>query len=270
MKTLKTYSEFDRLSEKDKIDYLKNAHHEEKMSIVEIADNLKTYPNKIRRTALKLGVEIASRSQSQKNLLASGKKKHPTLGTTRPAHTKEKISNAIANIWDNYTEEELKERQQMGKDIWNSKTEKEKEEFYKKGNQSVRQTAKKGSKLEHEVLRFLVKEGYDPQFHVDKMIASETLQVDIFVPELNVVIEVDGPSHIKPVWGDEALEKMQKADAKKNGLVLGAGYVMLRLQSSKSPSAYRIRETIKELKKGLDAIKKEYPPAGKRFITIKV
>jgi very-short-patch-repair endonuclease len=53
-----------------------------------------------------------------------------------------------------------------------------------------------------------------------------TLPFDFYLSDLNTIIEYDGQQHFKPVWGEEALKKLQRLDkirnqyCKKNGIKL--------------------------------------------------
>ena len=56
---------------------------EECMSTYEIAKELNTYPNKIRRYLKKNGIELKNKSSAQKNALDKGISKIPTRGKRR-------------------------------------------------------------------------------------------------------------------------------------------------------------------------------------------
>jgi very-short-patch-repair endonuclease len=73
---------------------------------------------------------------------------------------------------------------------------------------------------------------YRVDFHTSNLLSTQRLQVDLFLPDLGVAIEVDGPSHYEPVWGEEALAKTQWADQEKNGLLLGRGFCVIRLRTT--------------------------------------
>ena len=52
--------------------------------------------------------------------------------------------------------------------------------------------------------------GFKVEFHKEHWLQNHRLQLDLFIPDLRTVVEVDGPSHFKPVWGMENLIKNQK------------------------------------------------------------
>jgi len=90
----------------------------------------------------------------------------------------------------------------------------------------------------------------------------------MFVPELSVAIEIDGPSHFLPVWGQEALEKTQKSDRQKSGLVLSSGLILIRIKHTKGLSEKYKRETLVSLKNELDKLKRKFPSKNERLILI--
>ena len=64
-------------------------------STYEIADALKTYPNKVRRLLKKLGIAPRNHSEAQSAALTSGRTTHPTKGTVRSEATKKAICEKI-------------------------------------------------------------------------------------------------------------------------------------------------------------------------------
>ena len=92
------------------------------------------------------------------------------------------------------------------------------------------------------------------------------------IPELKTIIEVDGPSHCLPVWGEEKLQKQINADLRKDGIFLTRGYVVIRL---KSPAVGR--ESLKDkdnisniIVNHLKDIKEKFPPKSKRLIEVEL
>ena len=170
-------------------------------STYQIAENLNTYPNKIRRLLKKHGVELRSKGEAQKIALEEGRTEHPTKGKVMKASTKLKISEKQGELWDNMPEEKRQQRVETGKDSWNKKTAAEREALIKKAHEAVQEACRIGSKLDHFVLEELSKGGFVVEFHKEHWLQNNRLQIDLFVPELRTAIEVDGHSHFRPVWG---------------------------------------------------------------------
>jgi very-short-patch-repair endonuclease len=72
---------------------------------------------------------------------------------------------------------------------------------------------------------------------------------------MNVAIEIDGPSHFLPVWGDDALKRNQKYDQKKTGLLLGKGLSLIRVKQQHDYSNARALLVYNKLKIAIDIIK---------------
>ena len=58
------------------------------------------------------------------------------------------------------------------------------------------------------------------------------MQIDLYLPTIVTAIEVDGPSHFLPVWGEESLKKNIKYDNKKSGLIIGKGLNLVRIKQT--------------------------------------
>ena len=243
-------------------------HHKNKMSIVEIAENLGTYPNKVRRLAKKLGAEIRNKSEAQKIALTTGRQQHPTKGKKRPEEIKVKISESLANIWENMDDEEKNRRSELAKQQWQNMSEEEKAELHRKANIAIREAAKKGSKLEEAILEALISWGYIVRYHQQHLIANEKMHLDMVLPEIKTIIEVDGPSHFKPIWGNDNLRKSILADNKKDGLLLNMGFCIIRILQKKDITNKLIRDILYDLEENLKNIKKSFPPIGKRKFVI--
>ena len=198
-------------------------------STYQIAEELNTYPNKIRRVLIKHGVEIKDRSAAQKLALKKGRSKHPTDGTKRTEETKIKISSQLVKHWDDLDDKERK-RTLESKKRWNNMQKSKQQEIRSKATQAIRVSAVEGSKMERHIATEVRKLGYKVELH-KKIISAENLEVDLYIPELNTIIEVDGPSHFYPIWGQEKLEKQMNADLRKSGALLSKGYAILRIKS---------------------------------------
>lgn len=264
---LSKYLELEKAEKKDLLD---KCYHFLNMSFPEIAKLANTYPNKIRRDAISLGITIKSRSEAQKVALKSGRHSHPTKDKKRSKEEKIAISNGMAKAWENLSDEERKRRSDIGKTQWDSMTDSEKEEFRKRAGDAVRQASREGSKLEKHLQQELLSAGFIVEFHKEQFVVNERLQIDIFLPKLGIAIEVDGPSHFTPIWGKNTLERNQRADKEKTGLILGKGLVFIRVIQDKSLSEKFKRDISKKLIDTINDIRNDFPPVGKRYIEIGV
>lgn len=242
------------LSEPDKKKLLQKEYVKDGLSFAEIANKYDTYANKVRRDAIKYKIPIRDKTQAQKNVLAKGKAKHPTKGKARSEEEKQKIGMGIYNSWANMSESELKQRKQKARDVWNKLSEDEKYNRRHSAYVAIRESSKYGSKLEKFLLDALIGAGYKVEFHKEQILSNTKLQIDIYLPELTTAIEVDGPSHFEPVWGQDTLQRNQKYDNKKTGLIIGRGMKLVRIKQSKDFSATRARLIFEKLDKLLTNI----------------
>ena len=224
---------YNQLSDIEKYSILDKMYNIENKSFQEIANTYGTYANKIRRDAQKFGIKIRSKSEAQKLALTTGKHKHPTKGTKRKEETKNKIGNSVMKSWDNLDEVSLNKRKEKSRENWNKLSDEEKQSRLQAANSGVRSSSKLGSKLERYLLESLMENGYKVIPHQEHILSNTKLHIDLFLPKANIAIEVDGPSHFEPVWGEEALKKNQEYDNKKNGLLIGKGINIIRIQQKK-------------------------------------
>lgn len=234
----------------------------------EIAEVFDTYPNKVRREAMKAGLVSRTKAEAQSLALAQGKRPHPTKGTKRPDSVKIQISEKLAQSWENLTEKEKKDRADQAREQWNNTPEYKQKEIHQAAAIGIRKAAEDGSKLENFLYQELVKLGYYIEFHKKHQIINERLHLDMFLPKINTAIEIDGPSHFQPIWGSEVLQKSKKADAEKAGLLLTNGLVLIRVKHVKAISEKYKRDILSALHNILQKIEKKYPDKNDRFIEI--
>lgn len=230
---------YDNLNEADKKDILQELYVRNGLSFANIAKEYKTYANKLRRDAIKFNIKIRDKSEAQKNAIQTGSHKHPTKGTKRSEQTKNKIGNSVMKSWDGLSDAELADRKNKSRDRWESLDNDTKVNILRMANEAVRDSSKKGSKLEKYLMEKLLQDGYKVEFHKEQTLLNTKLQIDLFLSDHNIAIEVDGPSHFQPVWGDEALKRNRKYDAKKQGLIIGKGWKMIRIKQTKDFSKSR-------------------------------
>lgn len=259
---------YENMNEVDKINFIKDQYENHKKSFKEIAEICNTYANKIRRDAIKYKINIRDKSEAQKNALVSGKTEHPTKGKSRSEKTKTKIGKGVLYSWEKLTTNELQQRKNKARDNWNNLSKDEQENILRMANEAVRESSKTGSKLEKYILNRLLKDGHVVEFHKEQNLVNTKLQIDLFIPKMRVAIEVDGPSHFAPVWGDEALKRNKSYDDKKTGLILGKGLVLIRIIQIKDFSKSRADIIYENLKNQLNDIYTNFPSSNNRVITI--
>lgn len=243
----------------------------ESKSTYQLAEDLNTYPNKIRRALKKLGVTLKTKSEAQKQALASGRHKHPTKGTIRDETTKAKISESVYTYWQELSDDEREARAETARINWENMDEAAKDNLRHSAAEAVREAAKNGSKMEIFLKNHLTQEGHQVIFHKKGLVANSNLEVDLFLPSLKVAVEIDGPAHFFPIWGQESLNRHIKADAEKAGLLLAAGFVLIRVKHlSKTLTAKHKRDLVTMIDAELDKIDRKFPTKKKRFIELEV
>ena len=208
-----------------------NLYEKEGKSTYEIAEEMGTYPNKVRRVLKKHGVSLKTRSQAQKNALQGGRAKHPTDGKRRTKQERIKISSAVHKYWQDMSEEDYQSRTDGARERWYAMSEEDRDRISRMAIEAIQKAGKEGSKLEKFLLEELSTLGYFIEFHKKGLIPNENLEIDLYIPEIATIIEVDGPSHFLPIWGQEKLQKQIKADSHKAGLILSKGFVIIRVKS---------------------------------------
>ena len=245
---------YNNLSDNQKLSIIQEKYIDENKSFQAIAKEFNTYANRILRDAKKFNIHIRTKSEAQKNALSNGTHKHPTKGKTRSVEEKTNIGIGVMKSWEKADQKTIQKKQKNAKKLWEQKTEQEKTEMLSRANAAVRETSKIGSKMEHYILNFLVQNGFKVEFHKEQILTNTRLQIDLFLPTINVAIEVDGPSHFSPVWGEEVLQRNIAYDKKKSGLIVGKGYRLIRIQQTKDFSKSRALLVCNKLKEILSNI----------------
>jgi len=230
---------YSTLNEAQKEHLIRKEYIDNHKSFIDIATAHNTYPNKLRRDAIKFNIPIRDKSAAQKNALSTGKHKHPTKGQERSDNTKRKIGLSVMEAWDNIDENTLEQRKEKARKNWENLPDHVKKNRLHEANLAVRESSKKGSKLEIFLLNNLIANGYKVDFHKEQILSNTKLQIDLFLPKDNLAIEVDGPSHFEPVWGQDVLKRNKKYDNTKTGLLLGKNIRLIRIKQTKDFSKSR-------------------------------
>ena len=252
-------------------EYLFQEYVINKRSFSSIADEMGTYPNKIRRAAITMGIKPRDKSSAQKEAINSGRHKHPTKGTKRNQNTKDKISNSVYDSWKDMPPEERHRRSKIAQKQWEEMSDDHKANLLRLSNQAIRKASKEGSKIEKFVKEGLTLAGYDVIFHKKGLVANNKLEVDLFIPSLKTAIEIDGPAHFLPIWGEESLQKNIRADSEKAGLLISGGFVVLRIKNiTRNVSSKNMRDSLNLIISELKKIDKKFPAKTKRLIEVEV
>jgi len=252
-------------------DYLIEEYVHKGRSFADIAGEFGTYPNKIRREAIRFGISPRDKSSAQKKALKSGRHKHPTKGKKRSNETKIKISDSVSDSWKALSEKEYNKRVSQAKDRWDKMPKEDKESLMRSASEGVRRAGKEGSKMEKFLAERLRESGYVVQFHRKGLIPNEKLEVDLFLPELKTAIEIDGPAHFFPIWGEESLARNLRSDAQKTGLLITAGFAILRVKHlTKHISGKHMRDLSNMIMVELKQIELGFPPEDKRLIEVEI
>jgi very-short-patch-repair endonuclease len=240
-------------------------------STYEIAEECNTYPNKIRRILLKNGVALKTKSEAQKNAIEQGTAIHPTSGKKRTDTEKLKISSGLQKYWDNMSEELYDCRIKQAKTRWQNMSEVEKDNMLSSAIKAIQLAGKEGSKLEKYLQAELGNAGYRIEYHKKGLIVNENLEIDMYIPALKTIIEIDGPSHFLPIWGEEKLQKQIKADFHKTGLILNKGMVIIRVKNLSDSVCLASKEKLRlDILKQLSKIEKSFPSKSERYIEIEI
>lgn len=248
----KTWNEY---SENELEQVIRQMHCEDKISLREIAKQLKTYPVKVMRFCRKHDIETLSSGESLQAGYKSNRLKSPRKGVPLDEETKLKISEAIHNNWNSMDDTEREKRCEIQREIFANR--KDKKSFSIKGCQAIRKAVDIGSKLERELIQYFEENKVDYRHHFKGLFPNTKLEVDFYLPEYNLVLEVDGPSHFKDNLGIDAFRKQMDADNKKNGLVLQMGLSILRLGHTRTLYKRDHRKIIEYLDNNLGSFNNE-------------
>lgn len=244
--------------------------YQKNSSTYSIAKELDTYPKKIERILKKNGITLRSRSQAQANAIKTGRSKHPTKGEKRSEEDKNKISKGKELSWKNTSQEDREKFAQQAKDRWEKMPPDKKKEMMEKAGRALRIAAIEGSKAEKFLQKKLNEMGFDVILHKKDLIEGN-FEIDLFLPELNTIIEIDGPQHFLPVFGEKKLQEVIKFDSIKNGLLVSKGFCVVRVRYLCKNMSRAVERRLWDLvSKEVGKIKDKFPTKNKRFIELEI
>lgn len=254
------------INEKEVIDLYKN----EKQSTYQIAEKYNTYPGKIRKILLDNDVSLRSRSKARKNALKNGTATHPTEGKEHSEETKKKISVGRHKAWQEMSEADYQKFCQEAAERWSNIPFEQKVEMQRLAGAALRNASIEGSKAEKFLYEKLLDAGYNVEQHKKDLIPGD-YELDFYLPELTTVIEIDGPQHFMPVFGEDALKKTIKYDSVKNGMILSRGFAIVRVKYlAKKLYKHTEDKLFDMVVKEIEKIKKKFPKEGDRLIEVEI
>jgi len=164
-------------------------------------------------------------------------------------------------------EGEKERRSKQARDRWSKMSVEQKDLMQRKRVDAIRRSAKEGSKLEKFFQERLFQAGYSVRVH-EVIIPAENLEIDLYIHDLKTIIEIDGPSHFLPIWGEDKLQKQINADLRKSGALLSRGYAVVRVKSLGQESLSKREQLVADVIEILGKISNKFPPKSKRFIEV--
>jgi very-short-patch-repair endonuclease len=232
---------------------------------------IKQYTAWVRRRAIKAGVKPRSRSEAQALALKEGRAQHPTEGISRSEEVKKTISEGVAKSWEDISEEERKRRSEMSKKQRENMSPAEVRALHKAAGEGIRKAAKEGSKMENFIFEGLTSMGYLVEFHKTRFVANQNLEIDLFLPEHSIAIEIDGPSHFEPIWGEKSLIKTKRYDYQKSGLLVKHGICVLRVKHvNKNISKKLMRDALEKISKKVKNVIENFPEKSNLLVELEI
>lgn len=239
-------------------------------STYHIAKELNTYPNKIRRILKKHGYSMRDKSEAQAIALKSGRSKHPTEGRKRTQAEKDNISKGAEASWASFSKEKRKSISENAKKRWDEIPDSKKREMQEMAGRALRQASIDGSKAEKALKVKLEENNYEVYLHKKNLIPGN-YEIDLFLPEIKTIIEIDGPQHFLPLWGEEKLQETIKFDEIKNGLLLNHGYCVIRIKYMCKHATRGVGQRLWALVgPHIDKISEKFPSKNHRFIELEI
>jgi very-short-patch-repair endonuclease len=177
----------------------------------------------------------------------------------------------MKKMWENMDEEMYSQYVERARLHMVNMSDTERQKMLESAIKGIQIAGKEGSKLEKFVFSELTKMGYVVEFHKKNLIVNQNLEIDLYVPACKTIIEIDGPSHFLPIWGEEKLQKQIRADSAKNGLILSKGFIVFRIKTMTDRVSLASQQTLtKILKETLSSISDNFPDKKERYIEVEI
>lgn len=212
-------------------DFLFEHYVKGKKSTVEIANIVGCFPEQVRRALKKHNIPVRSKSKASRNFYDKGGK-NSRKGYKFSPQERERASIIAKEYWLSEDSEEAREKISASSSaMWEQKSDAEKESVVARLHQACRLASQHGSKAQRTIAQILSsKYGYKTITGMTELVGVGNLEVDIALPAKGIVIEVDGITHFEDVYSDNRYERAQEHDKKKNDIMTGAGWSVIRVR----------------------------------------
>jgi len=176
-------------------------------------------------------IKVRTKSEAQK--LFAEKNGHQRVGKMHSDESKMAISDTMREFFDSDEGEEAKKRMSKTKyDAWLKMTPTEKANALNQLRISNREALRTGdgSKFENFLAECLSKDNFAVEQRTSAYTPGNNFHVDIALKDKGLIIEVDGPTHWKDIYGQTKLDIVQRQDAEKDAMLKGVGFDVLRVQ----------------------------------------
>jgi len=145
-----------------------------------------------------------------------------------------------------------------------------KREMQEKAGRALRMACIEGSKQEKFLKKKLEEMGYEVVMHKKGLIEGN-FEIDLLLSELNTIIEVDGPQHFLPLFGEDKLAEVIRMDSIKNGLLISKGYCVIRIKYLCKHTSRSVERRLWNLvSEEIEKVERGFPPKNKRFIELEI
>lgn len=232
---------------------VRRLYHDEGLSMRKVAEALGVPLATLSRFMKKNGITSRDKAQAQKNYLKENN--HQMSGRKHSDETKKKISEGLGEFWDGLTEEETEQLKKKIGSAWKNKwavmSDQERRATMEELSNKAKLAQGDGSRLERFIAEQLRERGYTVEERTTHYLAGKDFEVDIALPKEMIAIEVDGPTHFMPIYGEAHLAEQQERDGRKDRELNSLGYNVLRIRDNNGPLSQlriqRIVDAIKEI-----------------------
>jgi len=233
---------------------VRQLYHTEGLSMRVVATKVGVPLATLSRFMKKHGIGARSKAQAQKNFLKEHD--HQMKGRKHTDETKKKISHSLGDFWDALSDDQREEVKRKIGSAWQRKwagmSDQERSLMMEGLATKAKAAQGQGSRLERFIAEELRKRGYLVEERSTNYTAGKDFEVDLALPKELVAIEVDGPTHFLPIYGEEHLEQQQERDTRKDDMINATGYSVLRVRDNNGPLSQlridKIEQAIKEIK----------------------